>query len=239
MNIHFLDSSSSKDSFTGQQIENSSSEFKKRPRDSMYLATPVISSSNNSFAYMKERNIHSSPSRTYVTSPRYDSNSADIYDNDECDEYTDSYENEGLRHRRRTHSVGNRLHKKPPLPVVKVRAKEFHSSADMLAELANNRHEQYRCSDFESTGMYSVSIPNNKRRIDYGSNPSIPQSYSSPGIAARLRDDSPNTLRRLDELSLSQEHQHNYQPSYSQVSLESSSGQSECWSDVMSEETLV
>ena len=244
-------STSSKDSSSRGDLplENT---FKKRSRDSMYLATPVVNPSRmnaDSFTYMKERErfINPSPSKSSVTSQGFDSSrsSNDVYQNDNYHDYTDNYDNDVRQRRQRTHSTGTRLYKKPPLPIVKVRAKEFHSSADMLAEIANNQHhqqQQYTCTDFQSTGIYSMSAVSGRRHYDYGSNPSIPQSFSSPGIAAHLLDASPNTLRRLQELSLSPsaQHKNNFtHQSYSQVSLESSSEQSECWSDVLSEETLV
>ena len=251
LNVRFLESSSSsKDSYSHSPVEiNTVNAFKKRPRDSMYLATPVINTSKmngSSFNYMRESNRRHepSPSTSSITSPNLSngwsaSNDDNVMDNDI------NY-NINTRERLRTQSIGNRLHKKPPLPTkVTVRAKEFHSSADMLSDLTDKKEEEhFMCGDFESTGMYSVTVTH-KRVSDYGSNPSIPHSFSSYGISdGRLQRHSPNTIRRLEQLSLSQSAHRLNVPSnrtltnsYLENSFESEDAES--WPDIHSEETLV
>ena len=140
-----------------------------------------------------------------------------------------------------------------------MRAKEFHSSADLLKNgPAVDETQHYVCGDFESNGMYSASTGSARPHIgygDYGSNPYLPHSYSSPGIAGvasgRLQRHSPNTAKRLEQLALasspssrgsSRDHLDYIPPppSYAQHSMESGSEQSEdMWSDIHSEETLV
>lgn len=250
--------------------------FKKRTRDSMYLATPVVNSSkmsggaSNYLTSPSQRDLlrrDPSPSRmngggwsAHVSASPYNSDNQNTIDStfDNSDDF--GYE----RERKRTQSVGNRLHKKPPLPVVvKVRAKEFHSSADLLRNGSSaamraddDAPPYYVCGDFESNGMYSATPGNSKlNNVEYGSTPYLPQSYSSPGIAGiatgRLQRHSPNTAKRLEQLSLtsspssrgsSRDHLDYLPPppSYAQHSMESGSEQSEdMWADMHSEETLV
>lgn len=234
----------------------------------MYLATPVINTStlshNTSFNFNR-RQHEPSPSTSRqnnyrsASSATYNGNPIRGPENNDYEFLEDSYDGpqHTTRERNRTQSVGNRLHKKPPLPVmVKVRAKEFHSSADMLSN-EYETSEEYLCGDFESTGMYSAAVPH-KKYGDYGSNPSIPHSYSSPGIVAagRLQRHSPNTIKRLEQLALSDRSlcvpnnkmsfPSNYAvppPSYQQHTLENQQvgeyDEEDDWSDLHSEETLV
>lgn len=240
------ESSSSKDSFTPSPVEMESvpAPLKKRPRDSMYLATPVINTSKmntNSLTYMRDNNrrLELSPSTSSITSPNLSNGwSASL---GETSYDSDFNTNNSTRERIRTKSVGSRLHKKPPLPTkVTVRAKEFHNSAEMLD---NDKVEHFMVGDFEKTGMYSVTVTQ-KRIIDYSSNPSIPHSFSSPGIAdGRLQRHSPNTIRRLEQLSLtsSQNANHHYPPlppvidTYAEDYFEDE----DCWENEHTEETLV
>ncbi|XP_066920925.1 FERM domain-containing protein 4A-like isoform X2 [Clytia hemisphaerica] len=244
------ESSSSKDSsnYTPSPLDSTNNMFKKRARDSMYLATPVINTSNMSSTnspFSQRRHYEPSPrqnggwSASVTASPVNGHNSTNEHDS--FNEFSEDYDTSFSRERLRTQSVGNRLHKKPPLPtVVKVRAKEFHSSADMLSQDTNDSPHQYVCGDFESTGMYSASA-GQKKYGDYGSNPSIPHSYSSPGIAGRVHRHSPATAKRLEQLSLSPSSgAPRPPPSYAQHSMESGSEQSEdMWHEDAGEETLV
>lgn len=235
--------SSNEESYTTPAANSSS--FARRPRDSMYLATPVITTSSVPVHVMnnlKERHV----SAASVKSPRYDQQS-NSYDHVDGVENNFKYE---PRLPPRSHSNANRIKYRPPASPLVLRNKKytFHNSADQLNELASPRSDgsdsnhQYLCGEFENTGMYSISIA---KRTDYIPIPSLPHSYSSPGIASKMHA-SPNTLRRLQQLSLSPSQPQLLPSRYmmsaqsqSQSSLASSSELSECWSDVVSEETLV
>ena len=220
----------------------------------MYLATPVIN--NSTLSHSTSFNFNRRQPEPSPSTPRQNGWSSSAHKGNTIrgdEEFYDEPQH-STRERKRTQSVGSRLHKKPPLPtdgrMVKVRAKEFHSSADMLSNEYENGTDPYLCSDFESTGMYSAAVSQRKYG-DYGSNPSIPHSYSSPGIAAagRLQRHSPNTIKRLEQLALSdpasrapKSNYANPPPSYQQHTLEyqkAMDGEEEDWSDDDAEETLV
>ena len=212
-----------------------------------------------------------SPSRTTSTSNGGWSAAVSASSHNNTSEYDSTFNNSDdlgyERERKRTQSVGNRLHKKPPLPVVvKVKAKEFHSSADLLragpagkegTDGVRQPPPHYVCGDFESNGMYSATGNTHHRyNGDYGgSNPSLTHSYSSPGIAiaaGRLQRHSPNTAKRLEQLALTSSSHGSSRdhldytppplPSYAEHTMgtgSESEHSQDMWDDVHSEETLV
>jgi len=234
------DTSSNKSRDSNNEINQSPTAKRiRRPRDSMYYARPVITSANipiNSINNLREKSIGSSSLANSLLSPRLtiDNELSENFDNDiDLSSY----------YLQRSYSVRSRSgYRPPPSPVIQRVKAQFHNSADQL----NQRTLPRRTASFlngqsENIGLYSIGIA---KTVDFGSNPSLPHSISSPGIAqiVSTTSASPATLRRIQQLSLSPTQSYLLPPpsySQSQSSLASSSEQSEAWSDIISEETLV
>lgn len=148
-------------------------------------------------------------------------------------------------------------HHRPSL--VKIKS-QFHNSAGHIDELISPDDDvtsrKYLCDEFANTGVYS-----SVNKDDFASNPAIPNCFTidnnsnSNHISNRITqlDASPQTLRRLKQLSLSpassskhlapsSRYNNNNCHSYSSVqsisSIASSEQSEEYWND-QSEETLV
>lgn len=235
-----IDTSSNKSRDSNNEINQSPTAKRiRRPRDSMYYARPVITSANipiNSINNLREKSVVSSSLANSLLSPRLtiDNELSENFDNDiDLSSY----------YLQRSYSVRSRSgYRPPPSPVIQRVKAQFHNSADQL----NQRTLPRRTASFlngqsENIGLYSIGIA---KTVDFGSNPSLPHSISSPGIAqiVSTTSASPATLRRIQQLSLSPSQSYLLPPpsySQSQSSLASSSEQSEAWSDIISEETLV
>lgn len=228
----------------------STSASTRKPRESMYLASPVVNSAqiNTTLNTITLLNNHDkttvkSPPQTSVVSPRYDA------DTDSYLEYTDNFDQDddspamsrfsSLRQSARTNVRGvNRP------TVVKIKS-HFNYSAGRINELLPKENKvgqgKYLCDEFDNTGIYTHHV----NKEEFSSNPAIPNAFSTPFLPQQL-EMSPRTMRRLEQLSVSPKkgymsprngYTNNHQ-SFS--SLTSSDEHSEgFWESQLAEETLV
>lgn len=213
----------------------------RRNRDSLYLARPVMTTFDipvTTMNNLRDKQLTPQTLSSSIIAPTIDLNAENDYtvgaNPDEMNPIV----------QRRTYSIQSRTFDKPPSPpLFRVRTK-LHSSADQLNKISSPRSDDgiHLHDNDELTGLYNVDYA---KKVDYGSNPSL-HSIGSPIIVQtankQINSSSPRTLRKLQQLSLSPSRGYllpnRFAQSTSQLS-QGSSSQSEDWSDIISEETLV